>query len=132
MGAPNLSILSFQMRSRSISFFFFKSGSPARRAAPGPGQNRLKSNLCSPQNTKIEGTLGGGQEGTKLISIAKLHLEVLLLHAVKLNVLASLAQKRPRIADSLRSHTDPLNETSWLRPWTDFVRTFELIVVGIA
>ena len=33
------------------------------------------------------------------------------------NGLALLAQKRPRVAGSLRLHIDPLNETSWLRPW---------------
>ena len=55
---------------------------------------KQKISLCSPQNTIIEGTLG---EGTKLISIAKLHQEV--LRAVKPKNLSPVAG----VTDSLRS-----------------------------
>ena len=63
------------MRSRSCNFQK-KSGSPARLVAPGPGQNRLKSkkSTCVPLKTLKLKVLW--EEGTKLISIAKLHLEV--------------------------------------------------------
>ena len=65
-----------QMRSRSCNFQK-KSGSPARRVAPGPSLNRLKSkkSTCVPLKTLKLKVLW--EEGTKLISIAKLHLEVL-------------------------------------------------------
>ena len=118
------------MRSRSFNFFK-KSGSPARRVTPGPGLDRLKSkkSTCVPLKTLKLKVLW--EEGTKLISIAKLHLEV--LRAVKpkkcspagcggRNGLASLAKRRPHVADLLRSHTDPLNETSWLRPCQGVVK----------
>ena len=84
-----------QMRSRSCNFQK-KSGSPARRVAPGPGFNRLKSkkSTCVPLKTLKLKVLW--EEGTKLISIAKFHLEV--LRAVKPNGLALLAHKRPRVA----------------------------------
>ena len=81
MGAPNLSILSSQMRSRRCNFQK-KCGSPARRVAPGPGLNRLKSKKSTYVPLKTLKLKVLWEEGTKLISnIAKLHLEV--LRAVK-------------------------------------------------
>ena len=99
------------MRSSSAVIFKKKSGFSGRRLAPGPGLNRLKSknSTCVPLKTLKLKVLW--EVGTKLISIAKLHLEV--LRAVKPKNL-SPAQKRPRLAGSPLT---PLNETSWLRPW---------------
>ena len=93
------------MRSRSCNFQK-KSGSPARRVAPGPSLNRLKSkkSTCVPLKTLNLNVL---------ISIAKLHL---LPTAGVTDSLRSPKEHHP-LAGSHRSHTDPLNETSWLRPW---------------
>ena len=86
------------MRSRSCNFQE-KSGSRARRVAPGPSLNRLKSkkSTCVPLKTlKLKVLL---EEGTKLISIAKLHLEVLRAVKVKPKNLPPAAG----VTDSLRS-----------------------------
>ena len=102
MGAPNFSILSSQMHSRSCNFQK-KSGSPARRVAPGPGLNRLKSKKSTCFHLKTLKLKVLWEEGTKLISIAKLHLlEVLpleVLRAVKPKNLSPAAG----VTDSLRS-----------------------------
>ena len=84
------------MRSRSCNFQK-KYGSPAKRVAPGPGLNRLKSkkSTCVPLK-KLELKVLW-EEGTKLISIAELHIEV--LRAVKPKNLSPAAI----VTDSLRS-----------------------------
>ena len=66
------------MRTRSCNFQKNLAPQPGpRRLAPGPGFNRLKSKRSTFVPLKTLKLKALWEEGTKMISIAKLHIEVL-------------------------------------------------------
>ena len=101
------------MRSRSCNFQKNPASQPgALPLDPVSIGYKAKKSTCVPLKTLKLKVLW--EEGTKLISIAKLHLEVLrvvkpkkISPAASVTDSLSLAQKRHHVAGSLRSHTDP-------------------------